>query len=119
MHLPRFVSGVREFYLGMLYTDIPSLNVDHIRAVDTGWLTRTVLESQGQPLPEVPLVDLSPDELAAFNRFCECCEDDEGYDVSKGMMKKLSEIGLVRFAGFGRYTTTRYGDAVRAKFAGK
>lgn len=59
---------------------------------------------------------LSADELAAFNRFCECCEDFDsgGYDVEKEMMAKLARIGAVRSTGFGRYETTAYGDSIRS-----
>lgn len=55
-------------------------------------------------------------QLAAFHRFCECCEDFDsgGYDVDKGVMSELARIGVVRSTGFGRYETTAYGDTIRA-----
>jgi hypothetical protein len=60
---------------------------------------------------------LNADEMAAFNRFCECCEDFDsgGYDVEKAMMLQLARIGVVRSTGFGRYETTKVGDIVRAR----
>jgi hypothetical protein len=68
---------------------------------------------------ELPFA-IAPDEIAAFNRFCECCEDSgaDGHDVPKDQMKRLAEIGLVRPSGFGRHETTAFGDAIRdGKFA--
>lgn len=115
LNLPQFVRGVREFYLGTLHGHLASQHFDSVRAVDTAWLTGVVLEAQGQPLPDTPLVDMTVVELAAFKRFCECAEDGQGYDVDKDMMRRLADIGLVRSTGFGRFTTTRYGDAVRAQ----
>lgn len=51
-------------------------------------------------------MQLSEDELAAAMRFCETCEDGEGYDVPKPMMKRLAELGLVVYCHFGRYAGT-------------
>lgn len=48
-------------------------------------------------------MELSTGELKAALRFCETCEDDEGYDVPAPMMKRLAELGLVAHYGFGRY----------------
>lgn len=64
---------------------------------------------------------ISAEEMAAFNRFCECAEDFDsgGYDVSKDMMKRLACIGLVRSLGFGRYETTGFGMAVRSEQQGE
>jgi hypothetical protein len=114
LNLPQFVRGVREFYLGTLHGKLPPPLFDAVRSVDAAWLARIVLESQGVQLPATPLVDVTVSEMAAFNRFCECAEDGEGYDVDKGMMRRLADIGLVRSQGFGRFTTTAYGVAVRA-----
>lgn len=55
---------------------------------------------------ELALGKLSEDELAAAMRFCETCEDGEGYDVPKPMMKRLAELGLVVYCHFGRYAGT-------------
>jgi hypothetical protein len=114
LNLPQFVRGIREFYLGMLHGHLQSPQFDSVRAVDAAWLTALVLESQGQPLPSTPQVDMTVSEMAAFQRFCECVEDNEGFDVDKDMMRRLADIGLVRSQGFGRYATTSYGAAVRA-----
>jgi len=61
------------------------------------------------------LPGITAEEMAAFHRFCECCEDFDsgGYDVPKEMMKRLSRIGLVRSLGFGRYEATEFGVVVR------
>ncbi len=61
-----------------------------------------------------PKAMITPKERAAFDRFCECCEDDDadGHDVPKEVMKRLSCIGLVRPIGFGRHEITEFGQAV-------
>jgi hypothetical protein len=71
-------------------------------------------------LPSPALPAISAAELAAFHRFCDCCEDFDsgGYDVPKDMMSRLARIGVVRSCGFGRHETTEYGDAVRALIGG-
>lgn len=46
------------------------------------------------------------DEKLAAARFNETCEDCEGYDVSKPMMRRLSERGLVQYKGGGYYEQT-------------
>lgn len=114
INLPQFVRGIREFYLGVLHGHLAPPQFDSVRAVDAAWLTRVVLESQGQPLPATPQVDMTVSEMEAFQRFCECVEDNEGFDVDKYMMRRLADIGLVRSQGFGRYIATSYGQAVRA-----
>jgi len=60
---------------------------------------------------------ISADELAAFCRFCETCEDFEsgGYDVPKEDMQRLARIGVVRWCGGSRYETTDFGDVIRAR----
>lgn len=114
INLPQFVRGIREFYLGVLHGHMAPPQFDSVRAVDAAWLTQIVLESQGQPLPATPQVDMAVSEMEAFQRFCECVEDHESYDVDKDMMRRLADIGLVRSQGFGRYIATSYGQAVRA-----
>lgn len=86
-------------------------NLDFIAAANPA----TVLSLIAQARAAAPSL-LSADELAAFNRFCECCEDFDsgGYDVGKDMMAKLARIGVVRSTGFGRYETTAYGDSIRS-----
>jgi len=60
-------------------------------------------------------VTINNDQLAAFHRFCDCCEDfdADGHDVSKAMMSQMVRIGLVRPAGPGRHETTEFGDWLR------
>lgn len=58
---------------------------------------------------------ITADEMAAFNRFCDTCEDCDagGYDVPKSKMQRLARIGLVRWCGGSRYETTEFGDSIR------
>ena len=50
------------------------------------------------------------EEINALIRFSETCEDGEGYDVPKGMMKSLAVIGLIRRVSGNIYETTLIGD---------
>ncbi len=49
---------------------------------------------------------MSPEEVRAAVRFCETCDDDEGYDVPRAMMKRLEALGLVVDKKFGRFEQT-------------
>lgn len=49
---------------------------------------------------------MSPEEVRAAVRFCETCDDDEGYDVPRTMMKRLEVLGLVVDKKFGRFEQT-------------
>lgn len=49
---------------------------------------------------------MNPDEARAAIRFCETCDDGEGYDVPRPMMKRLEELGLVVDKKFGRFEQT-------------
>lgn len=49
---------------------------------------------------------MSPEEVRAAVRFCETCDDDEGYDVPRAMMKRLETLGLVVDKRFGRFEQT-------------
>lgn len=49
---------------------------------------------------------LTEDEKKAALRFCETCEDGEGYDVPKPMMERLAVLGLVVHKGGGWYEGT-------------
>lgn len=49
-----------------------------------------------------------------LNRFCECAEDDEGYDVPRERMRALRGAGLVAGGRGGYYTTTEAGERLRA-----
>ncbi len=53
-----------------------------------------------------PLHSMSDDEKAAALRFCETCDDNEGYDVPRKMMLKLAAHGLVIDKLFGRFEQT-------------
>jgi hypothetical protein len=55
---------------------------------------------------------LTLQELSAFNRFLETCEDGEGYDVPKSMMQRLAQIGVVRHLSRGFYEITEFGTAL-------
>lgn len=46
---------------------------------------------------------MSDAERAAARRFLETCDDNEGYDVPKAMMKRLRALGLVLHKGGGYY----------------
>ena len=52
---------------------------------------------------------MSEDERKAFERFNETCEDGEGYDVPKTMMKRLAEIGVIHHTSRGIYGITKFG----------
>lgn len=49
---------------------------------------------------------LSDAERDAALRFIETCEDAEGYDVPKSMMRRLAVAGLVHHLGGGYYQGT-------------
>ena len=44
-----------------------------------------------------------------LNRFCETCDDGEGYDVPKERMKSLKAVGLVDGGHAGWYALTTIG----------
>lgn len=52
---------------------------------------------------------LNAEEMAALRRFNETCEDGEGYDVRKEMMKRLATIGVVRRTSGSIYEITEFG----------
>ena len=52
---------------------------------------------------------LSANEIKAFLRFMEACEDDQEYDVEITMMRRLAEIGLARRRYANVYETTEVG----------
>lgn len=55
---------------------------------------------------EVVLAAMSDEEKRAALRFCATCDDDEGYDVPRVMMKRLAGHGLVVDKKFGRFEQT-------------
>lgn len=64
-----------------------------------------------EPAAVLPFVILG-DEMAALRRFHECALDGSSYDVSKEMMKRLAEIGLLRRTTGSIYEHTTFGLAV-------
>ena len=64
-----------------------------------------------QPEQE-PVAWLTDDERKAFERFNETCEDGEGYDVPKTMMKRLAEIGVIHHTSRGIYGITKFGRSL-------
>lgn len=52
------------------------------------------------------LATITHDEAKAAVRFCDTCDDDEGYDVPKSMMKRLAGLKLVEHKGGGYYQQT-------------
>lgn len=52
---------------------------------------------------------LTAGEREALERFNETCEDGEGYDVPKPMMRRLAEIGVVHHLSRGIYGITKFG----------
>jgi hypothetical protein len=63
------------------------------------------------PLPAQEPVDwLTDDERKALKRFMETCDDGEGYDVPKQMMKRLAVVGAVQHIGGGIYGITEFGN---------
>ncbi len=57
---------------------------------------------------------LTNDEQSALKRFLACCEDGEGYDVPKAMMKRLSVKGALHHLSAGRYELSVAGWAMLA-----
>jgi hypothetical protein len=60
-------------------------------------------------------IQLTDNERKAALRFCETCEDGEGYDVPKKMMKRLAELGLVLHLGGGYYEGTNALNELQAE----
>lgn len=85
----------------------------------TRWLTaaqleKLIAEAVREAVPSLSKF-LTAEELEAFERFCETCEDDEGYDVPKPMMKRLAAIGVIRRCWGNWYETTDIGSALHAE----
>jgi hypothetical protein len=76
------------------------------------------MRERGSPYPAVGLIDLlevlevqmietmTDGEKKAALRFCDTCDDNEGYDVPRPMMKRLEALGLVIDKKFGRFEQT-------------
>ena len=55
---------------------------------------------------------MNTEEMKAFERFNETCEDGEGYDVPKEMMKRLADIGVINHLSAGHYRITEFGLSI-------
>lgn len=55
---------------------------------------------------EEALATMSEDDKRAALRFCETCDDDQGYDLPRAAMTRLATLGLVADKHFGRYEQT-------------
>ena len=53
---------------------------------------------------------LQEEDLSWLIRFKETAEDDNSFDTPKPALKRLIDLGVVRSLGFGRCTTTAFGD---------
>ncbi|MBC8740475.1 hypothetical protein F6X40_27955 [Paraburkholderia sp. UCT31] len=74
-------------------------------------------EAEATPVPAAPerallLVHVADDEMAALQRFWETSKDGEAYDVAKPMMRRLTELGLVRRTTRNIYGFTAFGLAM-------
>ena len=58
--------------------------------------------------------EVTSQHVMDLNRFCDCTEDGEGYDVPLERMRSLREVGLVNGGRFGLYETTPAGQTVRS-----
>ena len=72
---------------------------------------------------QLALLDsMNVSQVCAAERFNSCVEDNQDYDVSPGLMKQLSELGLVRYQGEGFYLQTdlmlELKDEIKSRAAG-
>jgi hypothetical protein len=86
------------------------------RAIPDSW--KPLCTAAPPPAPPV-LSDevttyLQPRDMAALQRFFECCDDPDsgGHDVPKEAMARLREIGVVAYKPFGQHEITSFGDFV-------
>lgn len=63
-----------------------------------------------QQKPSLPF--LSDQDMADLTRLNETMEDGEGYDVPAKKMKRLAELGAVRWRGGDRFSITSFGAFV-------
>lgn len=56
-------------------------------------------------------VDMSEQQAHALFRFNETCEDGQGYDVPRRILKSLTYVGMVRWCGGSRFEITDAGIA--------
>lgn len=69
-------------------------------------LDQAIAEAEKQE----PVAWLAVDEREALERFNETCEDGEGYDVPKPMMRQLARKGAVYHTSRGIYGITTFGQ---------
>lgn len=69
-------------------------------------------EFKGGSLGGTSLPELSMEERTALLRFVECCEDGQGYDVPKAMMKQLARKGALNHLSAGIYEMSEAGEAM-------
>ena len=55
---------------------------------------------------------LQRNDLTKLLRFKETTEDDQSFDIPKDELMRLTELGVVRSEGFGRYSITAFGNHV-------
>jgi hypothetical protein len=96
-----------------------SPTVSRERVMDSRWIGQgdqlnaaVVWTRASQPAAPVAWPKLTAEEMAALMRFFETCEDGEGYDVPKPMMKRLAAIGVVNHTSGGIYNITEFGQAI-------
>jgi len=120
---PAPLHGIHCGYAGGLGPDNLAMELTRIRAAASGhphWIDmegklRTEDDTFDLQRAEACLLEamislcldwMSPEEVRAAVRFCETCDDDEGYDVPRAMMKRLEALGLVADKKFGRFEQT-------------
>lgn len=62
---------------------------------------------------EIAPSGVTSQHIIDLNRFCDCCEDGEGYNVPKERMRDLRIAGLVEGGRFGWYKVTDTGQSIR------
>lgn len=90
----------RDLYLDGEYVS-SSFDLDTAKKGAEKYLLDVLSSVIAQPIhpqdgKDAVLPRITAEELSALIRFQECCDDGAGYDVSKTMMVRLTEIGLVR-----------------------
>lgn len=65
-------------------------------------------ETASRPVSDLTglLCAMTDAEKSSALRFCETCDDGEGYDVPRPMMMRLEALGLVIDKKFGRFQQT-------------
>jgi hypothetical protein len=90
-----------------LLRDMESLNEKRLGEIKTTLLLLAEARREAAEAQCTLPFAILEDEMQALRRFHECVTDNEGYDVPKPMMRRLSEIGLLR-----RVTANLYGHTI-------